>query len=94
MPTTAAIVEAVAVTSGAAATLASNNRGRRGLYVFNAGAGNLYVKCGESASSASHTVMLPAGAFWEFPSGPHYTGIVTGRFASGSGDVMVTSTYG
>lgn len=94
MAVSAAVVVAVAVTAINDATLLLANRARRGAYIFNGAGEDLYVKFGESATVDLFTVKIPPGGFWEFPGLPVYTGLVTGIFSSGSGDVMVTELYG
>jgi hypothetical protein len=74
--------------TGATDSLVSANASRKGLYVFNNAAKDVYVKLGTSASAISFTVKLADQQYFELPS-PVYTGAVT-AFATVGGDVLVT----
>ena len=70
-------------------TLAASNSLRRGLQIFNDSTAVLYVKHGTTASTASYTVKMIAGAFYEIPA-PVYTGRVDGIWDAVNGNAMVT----
>lgn len=81
--------------SGAASstTLIAANANRLGAAIVNDSSAILYVKLGSSASSTSYTVMLAGtvssiAAYYEVPFG--YTGIITGIWASATGNARVT----
>jgi hypothetical protein len=70
------------------ATISSSNANRKGLTIFNEGAGLLYVTLGTSTTtSSSYTVRLSAGDYYEVPYG--YTGLVGGIFGT-AGTARVT----
>lgn len=51
----------------ASQTLVSANSSRRGLTVFNEGAGNLHICAGATATTVAYQVRLSAGDYWECP---------------------------
>jgi hypothetical protein len=70
------------------ATISASNANRKGLTIFNEGAGLLYVTLGTSTTTAtSYTIRLSAGDYYEVPFG--YTGLVGGIFAT-TGTARVT----
>jgi hypothetical protein len=70
------------------ATISASNANRKGLTIFNEGAGLLYVTLGTSTTTTSlYTVRLSAGDYYEAPFG--YTGLVGGIFAT-AGTARVT----
>lgn len=70
------------------ATIAASNASRKGLTIFNEGAGLLYVTLGTSTTTSSlYSVRLAAGDYYEVPFG--YTGLVGGIFAT-AGTARVT----
>jgi hypothetical protein len=70
------------------ATISASNANRKGLAIFNEGAGLLYVTLGTSTTTSSlYTVRLSAGDYYEVPFG--YTGLVGGIFAT-AGTARVT----
>jgi hypothetical protein len=75
-------------TSVTYATISASNTSRKGLTIFNEGAGLLYVTLGTSTTTTtSYTVRLSAGDYYEVPFG--YTGLVAGLFGS-AGTARVT----
>lgn len=70
---TASSVQGTSVTTSnftsttASTTLASANASRRGLTVFNEGAGNLHICAGATATTIAYQVRLSAGDYWECP---------------------------
>lgn len=72
--------------STGAATILAANKNRKLLGIFNEGAGNLYVKLGDTPSTTSYTVQLVPNAYYETD---RYAGIVTGLF-SAAGNARVT----
>jgi hypothetical protein len=79
------------VTANGQAT-ATSNASRKGLYIFNAGTANLFVKLGATATTTtSFTVMIAPNGFWELPDTPIYTGVVDGIWsATGGNGALVT----
>lgn len=70
------------------ATISAANSSRKGLTIFNEGAGLLYVTLGTSTTTAtSYTTRLSAGDYYEVPF--EYTGLVGGIFGT-SGTARVT----
>ena len=75
-------------TSTSYATISASNTSRKGLTIFNEGAGLLYVTLGTSTTTAtSYTTRLSAGDYYEVPF--EYTGLVGGIFGT-SGTARVT----
>lgn len=70
--------------------VASANPDRVGVSVQNTDENSLYLDLsGGTASSTSHTVEVPSGAYYEAPFG--YKGSITGAWsADGSGSALVT----
>lgn len=84
----AAVVSVAA--SASAVTLLDENNDARLRAVFNDSTATLYLKFGASASATSFTVKITAGSYFEFPTGPLYTGLVTGAWSSATGAARVT----
>ena len=72
-------------------TLLASNTGRTGMFVFNDSTANLFLKYGASATVASFTVKITAGAYYEMPY-PMYIGDVTGVWSAVTGAARVTET--
>ena len=51
----------------ASTTIASQNNSRRGLTIFNEGAGNLHICAGSTSTTISYQVRMLAGDYWECP---------------------------
>jgi hypothetical protein len=70
---TASPVQGTSVTTSnftsttASTTLVSANSARRGLTVFNEGAGNLHICAGATATTVAYQIRLSAGDYWECP---------------------------
>lgn len=75
---TAAIVTASVATS----TLLASNANRRAAIIFNDATKQLYVKLGPTATTASYTIKMSAGGYWEVPG--FYSGIITGFWVNGA----------
>jgi hypothetical protein len=58
--------------------------------VFNDSTAALFLKFGATASATSFTVKIAAGAYYEMPTRPTYTGIVDGIWAAANGNAYVT----
>lgn len=74
--------------SASSVTLLALNTSRKGATIVNDSTAILYVKFGSSASSTSYTVKMVADAYFEVPYG--YTGIITGVWASATGNARIT----
>jgi len=75
-------------TSTSYGTIANSNANRRGLTVFNEGAGNLHITIGTATTStSSYTIRLATGDYYELPY--NYTGLIGGIFAT-AGTARVT----
>ena len=57
--------------------------------VQNDSAATLYLKYGTTASTTSYTVIVPPGAYYEFPQ-PLYAGVVHGIWSSATGAARTT----
>lgn len=75
--------------SATSVTLIASNTDRRGFVIHNDSTAILYVKFGSAASSTSYTYKLQADALLESPAWC-YTGIITGIWASATGDARTT----
>jgi hypothetical protein len=78
--------------SATSVTLKASNASRKGLYIFNAGTANLFVKLGATATTTtSFSHMIPPNGLWELPDTPIYTGVVDGIWsATGGNGALVT----
>ena len=75
-------------TSTSYGTIAVSNANRKGLTVFNEGAGNLHITIGTATTStSSYTIRLATGDYYELPY--NYTGLIGGIFAT-AGTARVT----
>jgi hypothetical protein len=72
------------------ATLHASNTARLGLAVYNDSTAILYLALAAPASTTSYTVQIPAGGYYELPTGVIYTGIVTGIWSAANGAARVT----
>lgn len=89
---TSAVLANVGASASSVALFASNAAARARM-VYNDSADSsavLYLKFGATASATSFTVAVPAGALYEFPSSPLYTGAVDGIWASATGSARTT----
>lgn len=75
--------------SATSVTVIAANPNANGRTVFNDSTSVLYLKFGATASTASYTVQLAAGAYYEFPQ-PLYGGIVDGIWSAANGAARVT----
>lgn len=74
--------------SASSVTLIAANTSRKGATIQNDSTAILYVKFGSTASSTSYTVLMQPQSYYEVPGG--YTGIITGIWASATGNARVT----
>lgn len=84
----AASVSSVA-SSTTSQTASASNASRRGWLAYNNSSAACYVKFGATASTASFTVIIGAGEFFEMPQ-PIYTGAIDVIWASQNGALLVT----
>ncbi len=63
---------------------------RRGLFIFNDTAGDLFVKLGAGAGPADFTVKVPAGGFYELPDPFFIADAVSASCSVVAGGVQVT----
>lgn len=100
-PTTVAVTQAALAASTATLTnvsgsattvsLLASNAGRKGAMVTNDSTASLYVKFGTTASTTSYTVLIPPGAYYEFPANTAiYTGAVDGIWSAANGAARIT----
>lgn len=87
-PQTASV--APVASSASNVTLFAAGARASGRTVYNDSTAVLYLKYGATASTASYTVQLAAGAFHAFPQ-PVYSGQVDGIWASANGNALTTS---
>ena len=73
-----------------ATTLLAANAARLGAAFFNDSTALLYLKWGAAPSTASYTVKVAAGQYYELPGPFVYSGIVTGVWAAANGNVLTT----
>jgi hypothetical protein len=80
------------VDSSASSTqIVAANKSRKGLYLYNSDANAAYVKFGTTATATDFTVKIDAGAFYEMPVNPIYTGRIDAIWAAdGSGSLHIT----
>lgn len=79
--------------SATAVTIAALNAARRMLAVFNFSTADLYLKLGSGASftgTPSFLARVPPSGYWEMPTRPIYTGLVSGIWSSVNGYALVT----
>lgn len=90
--TTPATTATLANVAGSASsvTLLALNTARLGVIIVNDSTAILYVKFGTAASATSFTYLLAAGDSLELVNGNRYTGIITGIWASATGNARVT----
>lgn len=74
--------------SATSVTLLAANVGRRGAYIYNDGTLGIYMKYGSTASVTSFTYLIPPQAGWQVDD--TYSGIITGIWASATGNARVT----
>lgn len=74
--------------SATTVTILAANGGRRGATVFNDSTAALYLKLGSGASTSDFTVNMAENGYFEVPF--NYTGILTGVWASATGNARVT----
>lgn len=80
--------------SASSVTLIALNTARLGASIVNDSTSILYIKYGSTASATSYNYILAGsvgglGPTWEMPAMPRYTGIVTGIWASATGNARV-----
>lgn len=75
--------------SATSVTLLASNSSRKVATIVNDSTVDLYVKFGSTASTTSYTVLMVPNAYYEVPQ-PVYTGIITGIWASATGNARVT----
>lgn len=94
-PTSGTATLANVAGSASSVTLQASNASRKGLVIVNDSTAILYVKEGSAASTTSYTYFLPGSVSGnpytlELPTSIVYTGIVTGIWASATGNARVT----
>lgn len=76
--------------SASSVTLIASNTARRGAVIYNDSTAVLYLKFGSAASTTSFTYLLAAAATFETQASPCYTGIITGIWATATGNARTT----
>lgn len=84
-----ATLASVAASTSSVTLFAANYGAAQQRVVQNDSTATLYLKYGATASTTSHTVQIPAGAYYEFPQ-PMYAGAVTAVWASATGSARTT----
>jgi hypothetical protein len=74
--------------SATSVTLLASNTARKGGTIWNDSTAILYVKLGSTAAATSCTVKMAADSYYEVPF--NYNGIITGIWASATGNARVT----
>lgn len=77
--------------SASSVTLIALNTARLGATIVNDSTAVLYIKYGSTASATSYNYVVAGsiggvGVTWEMPASPRYTGIITGLWASATGN--------
>jgi hypothetical protein len=86
-PTTGA--QSNVASSAASVTILASNANRLGATIYNDSTAVLYLLVAAgAASNSAYTVQLPGGALFEVPF--NYTGIISGIWASATGNARVT----
>lgn len=88
----AATTSAVA-SSATAITLVAANTARRALSIFNFSTSDLYIKLGTGAAfsgTPSFLARLGPSSYWEMPTRPIFTGLVSGIWSAVNGYAMIT----
>lgn len=90
-PVTSATSTLTSVASSATTvSLLALNTARKGAYVYNDSTSVLYLAFATTASITAYTTQIPAGAFWEMPTSPVYTGAISGIWSSANGNARLT----
>jgi len=71
-------------------TIAALNTARRAIAIYNNSTADLYLKYGATASTSSFSVRIPPSGYWEMPTRPTYTGVLTGIWSAANGAALVT----
>lgn len=83
-------VTSVAASTSAVTLLAHQPNGVSARLVYNDSSAALYLKFGSAASTSDFTVKIPADSLFEVPGTGPYGGVVTGVWASATGNARVT----
>jgi hypothetical protein len=86
-----ALTPVVIVAAISSVTLAAANANRVGCIIFNNSTARLYVRMEAGATTTNWCFIIEAGGYWEMPRRYH-VGIITGVWASATGDAHVTET--
>lgn len=89
VPSTTGTITSPALSLSSFTVLASNTA-RDGATIFNDSVNVVYLAFAATASTTAYTVQIPAGGYYELPSGFNYTGILTGIALVASGNCRVT----
>lgn len=71
-------------------TVLAANTSRKGAYFFNESTSILYLAFASTASTTAYTVQVASNGYFEMPYKPLYTGLITGIWATASGNVRIT----
>ena len=89
MPASRAATMSNVAASASSVALFTEQHGASNRSVQNDSAATLYLKFGATASTTSYTVLVPPGAYYEFPR-PAYDGTVHGIWSSATGSARLT----
>ncbi len=83
--------KASVASSASSVTILAANTSRKGAMVYNDSTQILYLDLtGGTASNSSYSVQVPANGFFELPGPSIYSGLITGIWASATGNARVT----
>lgn len=71
-------ITSVAGTITANTQLLAANTNRKGMMIYNESSAVLYLAFSASCSTTSYTLQIPANSFFEMPTAPVYTGVISG----------------
>lgn len=81
----------VAGTVTASTTILAANTNRLGATIYNDSTALLYVSLGATCTTTNFTVIIPASGYYEVPPADNpYVGIITGVWATATGNARVT----
>lgn len=91
LPWTCASADVTSVAgTDSATTLLAARPARMHVVIHNDSTALLYIKYGSDASATDHSYEVQADQHWEMPWGVRYTGILTGVWASATGNARIT----
>lgn len=90
---TAGTITSVAATTTASTQLLASNPIRKGMMIYNESSAVLYLAFNSTCTTTFYTVQIPASGFFEMPTAPVYTGIITGVWSAANGSARITELH-